>query len=151
MNEALAEAVTRRVAALLPPALLVGRRPPVFLGFRYVSEKPYGAVVIGSLTPGELLGFSNEAALAALLDGTPVYLYAPGLPGGGESPGLSARLARARRELQGWGVVFIKSPPRPLIDAAAARRLQAQGLPAPRRARYTPLATDILSAPRENP
>lgn len=151
MNEALAEAVTRRVLTLLPPALLVGDRPPVFLGFRYVLEKPYQAVVIGSLTPGELLRFSNEAVLAALLDGTPVYLYTPGLPGSGESPGLSARLARARRELQSWGVVFVKSLPRPLIDAAGAKRLQAQGLMSPHHARYTPLAKDILSGHRTDP
>ena len=87
MDEALIQAVTHRVLeglnAQLPPALLVGGEPQESLGYRYVTEKPYEAVVIGSLTPGQLLAFRDEPALAALAEGIPVYLYTPGLPGNG--------------------------------------------------------------------
>ena len=40
-------------------ALLIGREPPAALGYSYVSEEPYDAVVIGSLTIGELLRFQE--------------------------------------------------------------------------------------------
>ena len=43
-------------------ALLIGKEPAWPLGYRYVSEAPYEAVVIGSLTIGQLLHFSNEQA-----------------------------------------------------------------------------------------
>ena len=61
-------------------ALLIGNEPGWPLGYRYVKEKPYEAVVIGSLTIGELLHFSNEEVLSALAEGIPVILYTPGLP-----------------------------------------------------------------------
>ena len=38
-------------------ALLIGREPGAELGFDYVQEPPYEAVVIGSLTLGQLLSF----------------------------------------------------------------------------------------------
>ena len=60
-------------------ALLVGKEP-MGLGFAYVAEPPYEAVVIGSLTLGQLLHFSDERVLSALSEGKPVYLYSPGLP-----------------------------------------------------------------------
>ena len=47
-------------------ALLVGKEPGTELGFQYVQEEPYDAVVIGSLEPGQLLRFREEAVLAAL-------------------------------------------------------------------------------------
>ena len=47
-------------------ALLIGQEPLMPLGFSYVREKPYDAVVIGSLTLGELLRFREERVLAAL-------------------------------------------------------------------------------------
>ena len=50
-------------------ALLIGQEPLMPLGFSYVREKPYDAVVIGSLTLGELLRFREERVLAALAEG----------------------------------------------------------------------------------
>lgn len=85
MDEALVQAVTDRIWAAWgsgrPPALLLGREPAEDLGYRYVSEPPFDAIVIGSLTPGQLLYFRDERVLEALLEGVPVYLYTPGLPG----------------------------------------------------------------------
>ena len=49
-------------------ALLIGREPGVDLGYQYVSQGPYDAVVIGSLTVGQLLHFSLEPVLTALTE-----------------------------------------------------------------------------------
>ena len=57
-------------------ALLIGH-PPENLDFSYVAQPPYDAVVIGSLTLGELLCFRKEQVLTALSQGKPVYLYTP--------------------------------------------------------------------------
>ena len=157
MNEALIDAVTSRVlealSGSLPPALLIGREPPESLGYRYVEAPPYEAVVIGSLTPGELLFFRREPVLQALLEGMPVYLYTPGLPGkGSTNRALLARLGSAQRELKAWGVVFTDGQPhRRLISAEVARQLRAQNAPPPPGATLTPLARDILQGAGEPP
>lgn len=125
-------------------ALLIGREPPLTLGYEYTAGADYGAVVIGSLTLGQLLRFSQEPVLEALAQGKPVLLYTPGLP---EAPGnraLSAALASARRELKSWGVVFTEGTRKTLITAQEARELKAAGkAPAPG-AVLTPLAREIL-------
>ena len=56
-------------------ALLIGNAPAVELGFTYTAEEPYDAVVIGSLTLGQLLRFDEERVLSALAQGKTVYLY----------------------------------------------------------------------------
>ena len=61
-------------------ALLIGTEPSRPLGYSYVTEAPYDAVVIGSLTLGQALRFCEERTLAALAEGKPVVLYTPGLP-----------------------------------------------------------------------
>ena len=53
-------------------ALLIGTQPP--LGYEYVTQPPYDAVVIGSLTLGQLLRFREERVLEALANGMPVVL-----------------------------------------------------------------------------
>lgn len=125
-------------------ALLIGREPMCDLGYSYTVAVPYDAVVIGSLTLGELLRFQNQQALEALAEGKPVILYTPGLP---EAPGnraLSASLASARRELKSWGVVFSDGARKQLITAQEARAMREAGKrPAPG-ARLTPLAKEIL-------
>jgi len=125
-------------------ALLVGSEPGCDLGYTYVTEAPYDAVVIGSLTLGQLLHFSHEEVLCALAQGKSVILYAPGLP---ESPGnraLSARLASSRRELKSWGVLFTEGNQKRLVTAQEARTLRQAGRqPAPG-AVLTPLAKEIL-------
>ena len=41
-------------------ALLIGREPPTGLGYTYVKEPPFDAVVIGSLTLSQTLHFAQE-------------------------------------------------------------------------------------------
>ena len=125
-------------------ALLVGREPTAELGFQYVTEPPYDAVVIGSLTLSQLLRFREEAVLEALAEGKAVYLYTPGLPEAEKNRALSASLAAARRELKNWGVLFTDGMQKRLITAEEARLLRRQGRsPAPG-AVLTPLAKEIL-------
>ena len=61
-------------------ALLVGDEPAAALGYEYVTEEPYDAVVIGSLGIGQLIKFRDERVLRALAQGKSVYLYTPGIP-----------------------------------------------------------------------
>ena len=125
-------------------AYLVGREPGYPLGYEYTGQPPYDAVVIGSLTLGQLLQFRDEAVLSALAEGKPVVLYTPGLPEAKGSRGLSAALASKRRELKSWGVVFTDGAQRRLVTAQEARELRLAGKqPAPG-AVLTPLAKEIL-------
>ena len=43
-------------------ALLIGKEPGVELGFQYVQEPPYEAVVMGSLTLSQLLAIDKNEA-----------------------------------------------------------------------------------------
>ena len=125
-------------------ALLLGTRPPVELGLVYTAEEPYDAVMIGSLSLGQLLTFREERVLAALAQGKTVYLYAPGLPQSGQNRALSASLAAAQRQLKNWGVLFTDGCRRHLVTAEEAKLLRSRGQrPAPG-AVLTPLAKEIL-------
>ena len=125
-------------------ALLIGKAPTVELGFTYTADEPYDAVVIGSLSLGELLHFRQEQVLLALSQGKTVYLYTPGLPEAEKNRALAASLAAARRELKNWGVLFTDGMQRRLITAEEARALKRQGkMPGPG-AVLTPLAKEIL-------
>ena len=113
-------------------------------GYTFVSEGAYDAVVIGSLTLGQLLHFDNEQALSALAEGKSVVLYTPGLPECPKNRGLSATLAAKRRELKNWGIVFTDGAQKRLITAQEARQMRLSGAqPAPG-AVMTPLAKEIL-------
>ena len=124
-------------------ALLIGREPLCDLGYSY-GVQDYQAVVIGSLTLGQLLQFREEPVLSALAEGKPVILYTPGLPEAPHNRALAAALASAKRELKNWGVVFTDGGQKRLITAREAREMKAQGQrPAPG-AVCTPLAREIL-------
>ena len=124
-------------------ALLIGKEP-LGLAFSYVTEAPYEAVVIGSLSLGQLLHFSDERVLSALADGKAVYLYTPGLPQVPKNRALAASLATAQRELKNWGVLFTDGARKHLVTAQEAQNLRNQGRsPAPG-AVLTPLAKEIL-------
>ena len=124
-------------------ALLIGDRPRE-LDFCYVTEAPYDAVVIGSLTLSQLLRFSDERVLTALAGGQSVYLYTPGLPQSPKNRALAASLANAQRELKNWGVLFTDGTRRHLITAEEAKQMRRKGQrPAPG-AVLTPLAKEIL-------
>ncbi len=125
-------------------ALLLGAQPGNLEGYEYVSSPPYDAVVIGSLTLGQLLKFRQEAVLSALAEGKAVYLYTPGLP---QSPGnraLSAALTSAQRELKSYGVIFTDGGRKRLVTAEEARTLRQTGQRPGPGAVLTPLAREIL-------
>lgn len=126
-------------------ALLIGKEPGMELGYEYVEAEPYEAVVIGSLSLGQLLRFREERVLEALAKGMTVLLYTPGLPDGGKNRALAGSLASAQRELKSWGVIFTDGGRRRLITAEEARDLRLAGkVPGPG-AVLTPLAREILS------
>ena len=124
-------------------ALLIGREPTSDLGFQYVTEEPWDAVVIGSLTPGQLLRFRNEQVLQALAEGKSVYLYTPGLPQV-KNRALAASLASAQRELKNWGVLFTDGGRKRLVTAEEARLLKRSGQRPGPGAVLTPLAKEIM-------
>lgn len=124
-------------------ALLIGREPDADLGYAYVREAPYDAVVIGSLTLGQLVCFREERTLCALAEGKNVILYTPGLPAA-KNRALSASLAAKRRELKSWGVVFTDGCKRHLVTAQEARLMRQNGVRPAAGAVLTPLAKEIL-------
>ena len=127
--------------------LLIGTAPSE-LDFAYVSEPPYDAVVIGSMTLSQLLRFREEPVLAALAEGKPVYLYTPGLPEAPKNRALAGSLTAAQRELKNWGVLFTDGGRKKLVTAEEARLLRAAGRhPAPG-AVLTPLAKEIMEGTR---
>ena len=125
-------------------ALLIGKEPAWPLGYRYVSEAPYEAVVIGSLTIGQLLHFSNDQVLNALAEGIPVVLYAPGLPEVTANRPLNAALAGKKRELKNWGIAFTDGNVKKLITDQQAISMAKAGIKPGPGAVLTPLARDIL-------
>ena len=129
-------------------ALLIGREPGAELGFSYVQEGDYEAVVIGSLTLLQLLRFQEERVLNALAEGKSVYLYTPGLPAVPKNRALAGSLTAAQRELKNWGVIFTDGGRKRLVTAEEARAMRAAGRqPAPG-AVLTPLAKEIMEGTR---
>ena len=125
-------------------ALLIGREPGCSLGYTYVKDMPYDAVVIGSMSLSQLLRFREERVLTALAEGKSVYLYTPGLPEAPKNRALAGSLTAAQRELKNWGVLFTDGGRKKLITAEEARLLRAAGRqPAPG-AVLTPLAKEIM-------
>lgn len=124
-------------------ALLLGERPPAELGYEYVTQGGYDAVVIGSLTLGQILCFREERVLEALAGGLPVLLYTPGLPRV-KNRAMAARIAGASRELKNWGVIFTDGARRHLVTAEEARDLRRRGQNPGPGAVLTPLAKEIL-------
>lgn len=125
-------------------ALLIGNVPGQDLGYTYITEMPYEAVVIGSLTISQLLYFSVEPALEALAQGKPVLVYEPGLPEARGNRGLAAALASKRRELKNWGMIFTDGGQKKLITAKEARAMLEQGRTPIPGAVLTPLAKEVL-------
>ena len=125
-------------------ARLIGKAPPMPRGYEYDAAGPYDAVVIGSLTLGQLLRFREETVFSALAEGTPVFLYTPGLPQAAKNRALAASLAAAQRELKNWGVIFTDGGQKRLIPAEEARTLRRSGKAPGPGAVLTPLAKEIL-------
>ena len=125
-------------------ALLIGREPGMELGYSYVTEPPYDAVVIGSLTLAQLLRFQEEPVLTALAEGKAVYLYTPGLPESPKNRALAGSLTAAQRELKNWGVLCTDGGRKKLITAEEARILRSTGRQPSPGAVLTPLAKENM-------
>lgn len=125
-------------------AFLIGDAPSELAGWDFVADAPYDAVVIGSLTLGQLLYFQEETALSALAEGIPVIAYTPGLPSGGRNRSLSCAVSAARRQLKNWGILFTDGAKRNLVTAEQARAMAQSGTRPPSGAVLTPLAREIL-------
>ena len=125
-------------------ALLIGKEPAAALGYEYVRQPPYDAVVIGSLSLNRLLRFREEEVLSALAEGKTVYLYTPGLPEVPKNRALAGSMASAQRELKNWGVLFTDGGRRRLITAEEARTLRLSGQRPGPDAVLTPLAREIM-------
>lgn len=125
-------------------ALLIGKEPGMALGYDYVKEPPYEAVVLGSLSLGQLLRFREERVLSALAEGKSVYLYTPGLPEAPKNRALAGSLTAAQRELKNWGVLFTDGGRKQLVTAEEAKSLRAAGRQPSPGAVLTPLAKEIL-------
>lgn len=125
-------------------ALLIGESPCCDLGYTYEAAPPYDAVVIGSLTLGQALYFSNEQALSALSEGKTVICYAPGFPQSPKNRALGAALASARRNMKNLGIVFTDGGQKRLITAQEAREMKLSGKQPVPGAVLTPLAKEIL-------
>ena len=123
-------------------ALLIGQAPEADLGYDY-CEDACSAVVIGSMTLGQLLSFREERVLQALAEGKQVLLYTPGLPQV-KNRALAASLAQRYRELKSWGVVFTEGAKRHLVTAQEAKLLRQSGRRPEPGAVLTPLAKEIL-------
>ena len=125
-------------------ALLIGAAPNRDLGYEYVQQMPYDAVVIGSLSLAQLLQFGIEEALEALAQGKAVSVYTPGLPEAPKNRALAAALASGKRQLKSWGVLFVDGNQKRLITAQEARALRAAGKYPEPGAVLTPLAKEIM-------
>ncbi len=125
-------------------ALLIGSAPQTDLGFSYTAEAPYDAVVIGSLSLGQLLCFREERTLSALAEGKPVYLYAPGMPQSAQNRALAGSIAAAQRQLKNWGVLFTDGCRKHLVTAEEAKLMRLRGERPGAGAVLTPLAKEIL-------
>ncbi len=154
MREEIIEEVLRRLeksaaakdAPLPNRALLLGREPEGQTGFSYVKEAPYSAVILGSMSPGELLRFPDDVSLCALLEGKPVYLNEAGEDwrqySKSANRALWGRLLACRRQLGQLGVRPLKPASQKLLTARDVEERLRRGLPI--QGRLTPLARDFL-------
>lgn len=151
MNGTLVEEVVAEVLRRQQPerrALLIGRRPPQELGWQYVLSGEFDAVMLGSLSAGQVLHFPDDVCAAALLEGKPVFLWEGGLDyrrcARTANRALWSRLLAAERQLRQLGVQFLGASAAPLLTAQEMRRLLHAGQTPPAGRRMTPLARDIL-------
>lgn len=131
-----------------PRALCIGTLPEGNWEFLPVSEPPYEAVVLASLSPAELLAMPTDPVCRALMEGKPVWLREEGLEhrkyAGTNAKALYSLLLSKERQLRSLGVQSLgKGREKRLMTAQEVRHLMASGLPLPPGARLTPLARDI--------
>ena len=142
--EQLTDAVWKRLYEGRPKALLIGEVPPGVEQYSFVKEEPYEAIVLGILSPGELLHMPTDPVCRALLADIPVYLWPDQLHHKAKTAKVLCReLSAAEQHLRQLGVRLLGKEQK-LITAQTARQyLQLGYLPEPG-SRMTPLARDIL-------
>lgn len=140
----LTDAVMEKLDSRKPRVLLIGDLPKVDHNYNYVKQKPYEAVVLGVLTPAQLLHMPSDHVCEALLEEMPVYFW-PNQPWkkAKTAKALCRELLAAEQRLYRLGVLPVQGKER-LITAAQARSLRQQGRKPPEGSRLTPLAKDVL-------
>lgn len=140
----LTQAVLDRLEKDRPRALLLGKAPPEDGGYLLVRQAPYEAVVLGLLSPGELLQMPTDSVCQALLEEKPVYLWPQQPYRQAKTARLLCReLAAAEQHLKQLGVRPMAQRGR-LITAQDAQRLRRMGKEPPPGCRMTPLAREIM-------
>ena len=143
--EQLTEVLWQRLSERKPRALLIGEAPKDLQKFIYVNHKPYEAVVLGLLPPGEMLHMPSDPVCRALLEGTPVYLWREQPYRRSKAARLLCRdLAAAEKRLLQYGILPLGGEDSRLITAQEARGILRSGQQPPAGARFTPLAREIL-------
>ncbi len=141
--EHLTEEVWKRLQEK-PRALLIGSAPIGYDKYNYVNEKPYEAVVLGELSPGELLHMPSDAVCCALLEDIPVYLSPQQIHHRAKTArALCRELYGAEQRLRLLGVRKLEEAGT-LVTADRARAMRRAGESPPPGCRLTPLARDIL-------
>ena len=140
----LTDAVLQKLNEGKKRALLIGCAPDVDHNYNYVNEKPYEAVVLGRLSPAQLLHMPDDAVCDALMEDIPVYLWRlQTWQGCKNARGLCRELQSAEQRLFRMGILPMERTQK-LLTAQDARRMLQQGETAPHGCRMTPLAKDIL-------
>lgn len=140
----LTDAVIKKLQADLPRARLIGTMPDVYNNYNYVNNEPYEAVVIGAISPAQLLQMPNDIVCKALLENKPVYFCGEQLWKKSRSArALCRELAAAEQRLYRLGVLPMETAGR-LLTAKEARAMRQSGKTPGSNCRMTPLARDIL-------
>lgn len=142
--EQLTDALLEKLAQQKPRAYLIGTMPKVNDNFYYVNKKPYDAVVIGLLQPGQLLRMPSNTVCCALLQGKPVYFCAQqSWRSAGHAKALCRELSAAEQRLYKLGALPLEQSGK-LLTAQEARTMRQLGQKPEATRRMTPLARDIL-------
>lgn len=142
--DALTDAVWERLLQKLPRALLIGEPPENYHKYNYVNKEPYECVILGLLSPSQLLHMPDDAVCDALLEGRPVYLWSP-QPYQKQTfaPVLRRELQKAEQYLLSLGVQRMTDSAS-WITAQMVRSYLRDGRQIPEQCRMTPLAREIL-------
>ena len=146
MKDALIAQVLAEVERRQRTAYLIGRVPTRDLGWNYVTQGEFQAVVIGSLSAYELLQMPDAVCVEALLMGKPVFVCEEGLDyrrhAKTANRALYTRLLSAERQLKQLGVQFLRETQQKILTAEEVRRRLQSGERI--EGRLTPLARDVL-------
>ena len=147
--EQLTDALIEKLNDNKPRALLIGEMNEINHNYNYVNLKPYEAIVIGSITPWQLLQMPSDPVCMGLLEGMPVYYSQKQLwrERHGAKP-FRRELIAAEQRLYRMGVLPLGKSEH-ILTAEEMRHLLLSGKRPLSSSRMTPLARDILEG-KEN-